>query len=237
MGLHATLRTFRRHWILLGTGVLLALALFIKVGMGGGPARGLATTQVLLDTPDQQLVDRASAGVETLGWRAAVLSQMMGSQPAERRIAGGVPVPPDQLAVVAPELNLPSVPASLPFAAAAAAAATPEPYVLTIRSDGILPLVDIRAQAPDRSQAARLAEAAVREFESGGGLGPAPESPRFDVTQIAQVRTRSIGGDPALLRASVAGGAVLCIWGLGILLIPAVLDWLRRPGPGRVAEL
>jgi hypothetical protein len=215
----------RRVLVLLGS--QLALALTLKLIAGAAPPGGIATTKVLVDTPRQQLVDRTTAGVETLGWRTAVLADLLGTDSAKQQIARYAQIPEEMLSVVDPELNLPTIPASLPEAASKAAAESPTPYVLTTRANGVLPLIRIRARAPDRDQATRLAEAAVSQLESGAVLGPRPDSPRFVVTHVAQIDSRAATSDPEILRALALGGTVFCLWCAAIIIVSAGLDWWR----------
>jgi hypothetical protein len=224
----------RRAVVVLG--VLLAQALTIKAIGGAGGDGTLATTNVLLDTPRHQLVDRASAGVETLGWRAAVLAELVGTESAKARIAQAIAIPPEELTVVAPELNLPTIPASLPKAATEAAAEAPGDYVLTTRTDGVLPLIKIRAQAPDSEQATRLAGAAVADLEAGGFLGPRSESPRFEVSRVGPIKDRAIPADPELARAFAVSAIFFCFWCTAIFLFEAGLEWWRRSGAKRPVE-
>jgi hypothetical protein len=231
---------FRALWrrrALVGLGAVLTLALTVKAISGAGGAGAVATTSVLVDTPRQQLVDRSSAGVATLGWRAALLAELLGTEPAKRRIARDVPIATRMLSVVAPELNLPTIPASLPDAASKAAASSLAPYVLTTRTNGVLPLIEIRAEAPNIEQASRLADAAVSELEAGAVLGPRPDSPRFGVDRVAGVSARAAPADPQVMRALALGGFFFCLWCAMIIVVPAALEWWRRSGAERPAAV
>jgi hypothetical protein len=230
-------QTLWRRKALVGLGALLALALTLKLITGAVGPGAVATTKVLADTPGHQLVDRTSAGIESLGWRAAVLSELLGTESVKRRIAREVPVPTRMLSVVAPELNLPTVNASLPELASKVAASSVAPYVLTTTTDGVLPLIKIRAKAPDVDQARRLAGAAVSELETGAVLGPRPDSPRFVVDRVAPISARPAHGDPQVMRALGLGATLFCLWCAAIILVPAGLDWWRGPAAERPAEV
>lgn len=233
---NAVFRALWRRRAVVALGALLTMALMVKLIAGTSGASAVATTHVLVDTPRHQLVDRTSAGVETLGWRAAVLAELLGTESAKRRIARSVPIPTRTLSVVAPELNLPTIPASLPQAASEAAASSLAPYVLTTSTDNVLPLIEIRAEAPDRERAARLAEGAVTQLENGGVLGPRPDSPRFVVTRVAPVSARTASGDPDVMRAVALGGILFCFWCAAIVIVPGGLEWWRRAGRRRPAQ-
>ena len=226
---------WRRRGVL-GLGALLALALTVKVISGADGGGAIATTTALVDTPQHQLVDRAAGGVETLGWRAAVLAELLGTESAKRRIARAVPVPARMLSVVAPELNLPTIEASLPQVASEAASSSLAPYVLTTSTDGVLPLIKIQSQAPDGDRAIRLAGAAVSELEAGAVPLPRPDSPRFMVTRVAPITARAAPGDPQVLPALAVGGTMFCLWCAAAILVPGCLDWWRRSGPAPSAE-
>jgi hypothetical protein len=230
MAPNPVLRLLWRRRALAGLGALLALALALKLITGAAGTGAVATTKVLVDTPRQQLIDRTSAGVETLGWRAAVLAELLGTDSAKERIARSVLIPAEMLSVVAPELNLPTIPASLPEAASKAAASSLQPYVLTTRANGVLPLIKIRARAPELDQATRLAEAAVTELESGAVPGARPDSPRFIVTRVAPIDSRAATGDPEILRALALGVTVFCLWCAAIVVASAGVRWWRRSG-------
>jgi hypothetical protein len=228
-------RTLWRRKRLLGLGALLALAMTLKLITGAGGPGAVATTNVLVDTPGHQLVDSSSAGVESLGWRAVVLSELLGTEPAKERIADEAQIPARGLSVVAPELDLPTIDASLPAAASKAAASSLAPYVLTTSADGITPLIEIRAEAPDVDHATRLAAAAVSELETGSALGTQPQSPRFVTDRVASIKARAVSGDPEFMRALAFGATLFCLWCVGIIVVPAGLGWWRRVSAERPA--
>jgi hypothetical protein len=165
-----------------------------------------------------------------------VLAELIGTESAKRRIAQAVPIPPQTLTVVAPELNLPTIPASLPKAASEEAATARGDYVLSTRTDGVVPLIKIRAQAPDSEEATRLAGAAVSHIEAGGYLGPRPDEPRFEVTRVGDIKTRAIPADPELARAFAVSAIFFCFWCTAIFMCEAGLEWWRKSGAKRPAE-
>jgi hypothetical protein len=120
---------------------------------------GVATGRILVDTPDSQVVDVQPKGQGTLGIRAGVLANLMTEGDVKAAIARRAGLRPGQLRAgveidgVAP-------------AAIANAAGDPKAHLLTtsptINPDGTpLPVIDIQAQAPQPSDAAKLAKAAV----------------------------------------------------------------------------
>ena len=170
----ALLHILWRRRILVVIGAVLAILVALEVGGKPGAGAARAKVDVLLDTHASQLVDARPARVASLSWRAHLLSQLLGTQSAQGQIAARAGISSDELAVIDSELAVPTIPASLPRVAAEAAADPPEPYVLTVESDAMAPLVSLRARGPDRDAAARLANAAVVTLETSCG----PRRPR-----------------------------------------------------------
>jgi hypothetical protein len=220
-------RILWRRRALVALGAALALGLMLKMMGGGEGNAAIASTNVLLDTPRHQLVDRASSGVAALGWRASFLAELVGAESAKREIARAVQIPPEALTVVAPELNVPSVPASLPKAASEGAVAAHGDYVLITRTDGVLPLIKIRAQAPDREEARLLASAALSLIKAGRFLGPSPDSPRFEVARAGAIKSRAAPAESELARALALSVIFFCFWCAAIFTFEAGLAWWR----------
>ena len=167
MELVAFLRVLWRRRILVGVGAILAVAVGFAVGGSPVPPSGLAKADVIVDTPQSALAAAAPRGFDTFYWRATLLAMLLGTDPARQQIARVTGVPEDQIAVTDLELTAPTVPAALPVAAVQAATTTAEPYVLTVSTNDVLPVVSIQAAAPDRAGAARLAAAAVSALQTG----------------------------------------------------------------------
>ncbi len=228
MSISGVMRELWPRRILIALGAVLAIGLGLKVAGGAEDGSGIARTSVLLDTPDPQLLDPTPPGVKSLAWRATLLAEVLGAEPAHGRIARDAGIPAAQLAVVEPKLNVPTVPASLPRAAAEAAAVTPEPYVLIVRTDGVLPLISIKTTAPDREGAVRLAEAATGSLRATAALGDAPKVSRFVVNRVGAIKTRELAGDGRLLIASALAISFFGLWCAAIALV-------GRIGPGSSA--
>ena len=67
---------FRLIWrrrLLLGAGLVAAIAAMVVFGGKSATRSYVAWTQVTLDTPKSQLVAAAPAGGDTLAWRASLL--------------------------------------------------------------------------------------------------------------------------------------------------------------------
>lgn len=132
-------------------------------------AVGTGSAQVLIDTPQSQLVAVNPPGSITIGTRAVLLANLMVNGPIKNLIAQQAGLAPGQLYGVAESGtgaagSAPISPTSGPAPARG--------YVLTttVLSDTALdsspagaelPIIDIETQAPDAAGAARLANAAV----------------------------------------------------------------------------
>jgi PST family polysaccharide transporter len=230
MEIIAILRVLWARRVLLVLGLLVACALGFKLGAGATPSSGFAWTRVLLDTPKSQLIDRAPRGLETLQWRAGLLASLLASDDIERRIARDTGIPREQLGVVDLSLTTPTVLASMPKAAAEAAAVTYEPYVLTVAPDESLPVVNLHAVGPHRAQAARLLTAAAKELEAEAPYAQGPTLQGLVFNSAAPVRSREVPGSPNALKGAAA--AFLFILWVGFLAITPGLGRLWRATAG-----
>jgi hypothetical protein len=237
------LRALWRHRILVGLGVVAATAVGLAIASGGGSRSGIAEARVVLDTPRSQLVEAVAIGADTLGWRASLLADLMSSRPVRTRIAHDSHIPEDSLVVVAPYLSVPAKPTALAKLGLDASAATPEPYVLSVgRTAGVpfdapLPLISIKARAPDPTKATRLANAATAALIAAAAT---PEStPDIHRSEIQQFVVESVG--PARAHEVVEGSRVLValavailllgLWGCCIALVSGVVRSRRFSGP------
>jgi hypothetical protein len=206
MELIPVIRQLWRRKLALGIGFLLAIVAAVVVG-GSPPAAGqIAWTRVALDTPTSELVQSAPSGADTLAWRASLLVHLLGTDSVKHQLAQRMRVPAYEVAVMDTELSMPQVPASMPIRAATAASTTAAPYVLTVAvDDPKLPVISIKAAAPARDAAIRLAAAAVARLEAQSSLtdaryssliptggGAQPKLQRFVVQQVAPIRVKRV---------------------------------------------
>jgi hypothetical protein len=218
---------WRRIFVLLG--VVLAIGAAAKVAGGTGDGRAGAEVRVLLDTPQSQLVNADPARVESLPWRANLLSQLLGTEPARQQIARGAGIPADQLAVVDLDLATPTVPAPLPVAAAESALNPREAYLLSVHSDALIPLISLEAQAPDRGAAARLAEAAAHALKISAAPADIPEARSLIAEPVGPITTRSIPSDHRTLRMLGMAIVLFGLWCAGVVLVSAIARSMRLP--------
>jgi hypothetical protein len=228
MEIVAVLRVLWRRRILVALGGLLAVAVAVTLAHPAAPS-GWAKTRVALDTPKSQLVTDAPAGADGLPWRATLLATLLGADPARDQIAREARIPTDRLAVIDLELTAPPVPASLPRAATTAAAVATEPYVLTVHTDDVLPVVSIETTAPDRAGAVRLAGAAVHALQAGASPRSTRELQAFTVERIAAMESVEIPGGGRMKMAAMAI-FLFGLWCASLILIPAIGSASRRRG-------
>jgi hypothetical protein len=223
----AVLRLLWRRRLLVVLGAALAVGAALLVGGNPVPDSGFAATRVAIDTPKSQLVTDAPLGSDSLPWRATLLATLLGTESAREQVARDAGIRTDQLAMVELELTAPPVAASLPRAAVKASNATTEPYVLTVHTDDVLPLIEIETHAPDRAGAARLAEAAVAALQSGASPRDTTDLQGLSIERVGAIEAITIPGGAG--RAKLAGVAmvVFVLWCSALTLIPAIRSALR----------
>jgi hypothetical protein len=241
------LRILWRRRLLVALGMVAALALGFVAGGGPKATSGVAKARVVLDTPTSQLIQNDPAGAQTLPWRARLIAHLTATEATKARLAARLGIAPDQLAVVDPALATPDAPASLPKAAAEAAATIGAPYVLGVHAeDESLPIVLVEAYAPDRRRAARLAEAGVAVLKNAA---PPPEAvanvppavaesdaasadPRalqgFVVENVGPVRARTVTANELPVKAIGVPVVTFGLWCACLVLGPLLARFRRR---------
>lgn len=215
-------RALWRRRIFVSLGAVLAIATAAKFAAGTAAGGARAEVRVLLDTPQSQLINADPARVKSLPWRANLLSQLLGTEPARRQLAREAGIPAHQLAVVNSDLATPTVPASLPLAAANAAASPPEVYLLSVHSDATIPLISLEAQAPDRGAAARLAEAAAHALKISAAPADMPKAQSFIAEPVGPITTRSLPADHRTLLMLGMAIVLFGLWCAGVVLVSAI---------------
>ena len=185
---------------------------------------GIATTHILVDTPQSQVVDVSPKGSGSLGSRANLLANLMTEGDVKAAIARRAGLRPNQLlAGVDTGTGLPPDVAS--------AAGSRDVHLLTTRpesnSAGVpLPIIELDAQAPDPASASRLASAAVAGLRSYLDSRAASENVsaahRLDVRGLGEPQVTDAVRGP---RHLVALGAAVFVFLLGcaaILIAPAI---------------
>lgn len=186
---------------------------------------GVATGQILLDTPDSQVVAVSPKGSDTLGVRAGLIASLMVGGTVESAIAHNAGLSLRQLggttgaATQGPAVLGGSSPVS------SETPSGPDAYVLrtntlTDNTNNPLPIIQFTAQAPNPDAALRLANATItglREYlDSKAAAERIPDAGRMRITGIGapQVTTQTHG--PTAL---VAIPVVLFVFALGCAAI------------------
>jgi hypothetical protein len=221
------LRVLWRRRIALAVGCVFAVAVAVAVGRSPSAPGGLAKARVVVDTPQSQLVRDDPAGAQTLPWRATLAAMTLGTKAAREQMAREAEVPIGQLAVTDLELTFPPVPASLPRAATSAANTTTEPYVLTVYTDDVLPVVVIETAAPTRYKAARLAQAAIYALQTGVSPITTEEQQGLSVQQSGAVRSRTVPGAAGRKKMAAIAVVLIGLWVVALVTGP-LLSGVRR---------
>jgi len=183
---------------------------------------GLATAQILLDTPSSQVVEVAPKGSDTLGVRANLLASLMVQGDVKSAIADRAGIPATKLHGIAESAVVEN----------ADKKPGPRDSVLTTRvvstSDGDrIPIIEIEAQAPDAQRAAALADAAVaglRDYINSKAAGEAVvDTKRLHVSSLGKAQARGMTRGPSLLIALALALLVFVAGCAAILVITAVV--------------
>lgn len=232
----AVLRLLRRRRRLVALGGALAVVIALLVGGSPVPDRGFASTRVAIDTPKSQLVTDAPLGSDSLPWRATLLATLLGSESAREQVARDAGIRTEELAVVELELTAPPVAASLPRAAIKASNETTEPYVLTVHTDDVLPLIEIETQAPDRAGAGRLADAAVGALQAGASPRDTPDLQGLSIERVGAIEAITIPGGAGRAKLAAVAVLVFVLWCSALTLIPAIRSALSTVRADRAVQ-
>jgi hypothetical protein len=171
MDLITTLRALWRGRLLVVLGTLVAVAAGVVVAYRvtpGVPPKlesrqyhvALGTVNVLVDTPDSQVIDLDPSGADAVGTRATLLASIISTSPIKDAIAQRVGIPTDELVVIGPQAGAGSTPSASGTKAAVSANGR-KANIISIRTDETLPVISIDTQSPTEQGAVRLAEGAA----------------------------------------------------------------------------
>jgi hypothetical protein len=165
---------------------------------------GLATSRILIDTPNSQVVEVAPKGSDTLGARAGLIASLMVDGTVKAAIAHRAGLRPDGFDAISDSAaeTTPADPSPRP----------PTPVlkttVVTNASGDELPIIEIEVQAADAASAARLAGAAVsglRDYlNSKAALQKVPNAQRLQVDGLGAPQARAVARGPRRLFAVIA---------------------------------
>ncbi|HET6508245.1 MAG TPA: hypothetical protein VFG42_15745 [Baekduia sp.] len=123
----------------------------------------LGTVNVLVDTPDSQVIDLDPSGADAVGTRASLLASLISTSPIKNAIATRVGIPADELTVIGPQAGAGAGPStgSAVSGTKDAVASGRRANIISIRTDETLPVISIDTQAPTEEGAVRLANGAA----------------------------------------------------------------------------
>lgn len=158
-----------RRRVIVGVGLLAAIAVGVLISFRvslsppGLHSRqhtvGVASANVLIDTPQSTVADLAPFGGDVLNARAGLLANVLGTGAVEAAIAAQADIPLNELLVVPPSSGAP-LPTALGQAAQKSGSQA-APYRLQVTLNDSLPIIVLAITAPNARSAARLANGAI----------------------------------------------------------------------------
>jgi capsular polysaccharide biosynthesis protein len=188
---------------------------------------GIATDQILIDTPQSQLEAVSPRGTETISEQTLLLASLMVDGAIKSEIAQNAGLRPSQITGVNNAVTEPTASGPAPVKPPSG----PRAYVLTTQvltdnSGSDLPIIELTAQAPSSNSAARLATAAITSVRNYLGSIASehsiPNSDRLNVGDLGVSQTTQVRGPSVAIAILVA----ILVFGLGcalILLVPALV--------------
>jgi len=246
----ATMRELWRRRYSVGLGVAYALVVVILMSyrVALSPSlkiesrqydAGIAATDVLVDSPNSQVVDvgGGSAGVEGatidlvgLSTRARLLASLMSSSPLKDRIASAAGIKAKTLIVIAPTGD-DLTPRETPATNTSVKAGDRDANVLGLFVDETLPILTMRVQAPDAATAKRLATSAVSELgvylKAVASADNVPDARQLVVEPLGKATSATVVKGPRRLFALLVGLLVLAVWCAGTVMFPRVVRMWR----------
>ena len=192
-------------------------------------AVGVATAQILVDTPSSQVVNVAPKGADTTGGRADLLATLMVNGGIKTTIAQLAGVQPNQIVGV-------TTAATDPSATAVSPPSGPGVYVLKtqVLSDSTgnqLPVIELSTQAPNRDGAEKLADAAIaglsQYLNSKAAKERIPDADRLQVDSLGAPQATAAARGPSNLIAALVFVVILGLGCAGILAVRAVVRGWR----------
>jgi hypothetical protein len=189
----------------------------------------LGTVNVLVDTPDSQVIDLSPSGADAVGTRASLLASLISTSPIKSAIAARVGIPADRLVVLGPQAGGGAAPPT--GAAAAVTKNGRDAKIISIRTDSSLPVISIDTQGQTGEEATRLADGAAAGLQDYlKTVVKSQKVPRSRRLVLRQLGAPEIG--ISVRGPRKAYGAVLAIFLLtlscaAIVIIPGIVRALR----------
>jgi hypothetical protein len=194
---------------------------------------GMATGQILLDTPDSQVVTLSPKGSESLGLRASVIASLMVGGEVESAIARQAGLKPSQLGGSTQAATEGSATFGSGTPVPARTPSGPDAYILTTQTltdttNNPLPIVAFTAEGPNAAAALRLANATITGLRNYLNTKAAteriPDAGRLQVTGVGVPQVTSESRGPTLPVAIIA---VIMVFAVGCAAIVG-FPMLRR---------
>jgi hypothetical protein len=196
---------------------------------------GVATSRMLVDTPDSQVVDVMPKGADALGVRANLLANLMVDGVVKAQIARRAGISPDSFYGIAESGSGPT-----PKVPSGRKVVVLKTRLLT-QSDGTpLPIIEIEATAPDTARATALADGAVSGLQDYLDTKAAEQSVsdgrrlRVSGLGIAQAHEQTRGPSAAL--GVISALLVFCLGSGALLGIATLVRALRETPAATEAE-
>jgi hypothetical protein len=233
----AILRVLRRHRILTALGivpaVLAGLAVLFHVALlppkleRRATTVGSASARVLLGAQEQPTPHLEASMNDSLGTRALILADLMATDEARARIAGGAGLAEGEaVAVYGPSTAAPPVAIPLATKATEAAGLSPEPYRLTVSTDGRVPIITLRATGADAAGAAKIVEAAAGALEQLLPSGTA-RRPGLLLQRLGPAVGTAHTEQPKAPVAVFGALVVFVLWCAAVVLVSGVARYRR----------
>lgn len=238
----AVLRQLWHHRLFVAVGTALALIVAIlisyKITIGFPPSFesrqyqvGIASAEVLVDSPSSQVADLGGGNVRTdvtaLTSRARLLANLMAASPLKDQIARRARIDPRTFVATAPSIEPSQKPTTLE-----AAPASQRTNVLTVYFNETLPIITADAQAPTEAVAARISSAAVAELggylKSVAALDKVPDARQLVVDPLGAARFGTVQRGPSTNMAVLAFVLILALWCSGIILVAKLVRGWRQ---------
>jgi hypothetical protein len=229
----AILRQLWRRRLLVAVGLALALVIGIvmvyRVTLGFPPRFesrqykvGIASAEVLVDSPSSQVVDlsggKVATDVNTLTGRARLLANLMATSPLKDQIARRAGIDPRSLTASVPTLNGPA-PAPSPLTSGTK---SPRANILTVSFQEELPIITAAGQASNPETAARISSAAVSELgvylTSVAANQKVPYASQLVISRLGPARSATVVRGPGRNLSVVAALVFFALWCAGIVV-------------------
>jgi hypothetical protein len=237
---------WRRRWLVVASAVLAAAAGLLLLYRVTLPTKvesrqykvALGTVNVLVDTPDSQVIDLNPKGVDAVGTRANLLANLITTTPIKNAIAKHLQMPAKDLVVLAPPSG--GVLASNPTQTKGAVdTAGRNAKIIAIRTDPQLPVISIDTQAPDTATAARLADGAVAGLEdylkSVAATQSVPTARQLVLRQLGEAQVAEATRGPRRMFGVVFAFFLFGAACAAIVIVPGVARGLRAAAEAEAA--